>query len=128
MHLHRRHLQRPRHLLHILRTCLFFVAMVIEFAISGRPKDPVAIGEAMRKDYISCVKYRKTLVYRFGSSIADVDSYFGKEDGTFRPEIIFDAVKNRKRDEFTKVVTKDEDVDIFGNNGIWQLMTSPSRF
>ena len=70
----------------------------------------------MRSNYVSAAKYGKVLVYQFGQAVpSDLEQYFGTGDQTFRPDIIFDATRNRNRDDFVHVVKDSEDTDRFGN-------------
>merc|ERR1711976_285877 len=96
------------------------VGKIIEAAMSGGQEDPKVVGDEMRSAYVSACNYGKTLVYRFGGGVPTrLEQYFGTEDGTFRPDIIFHAKKNKERDHFKKVVKPIEDVDQFGNKELY---------
>merc|ERR1719458_2245294 len=89
--------------------------------MSGGQEDCAEVGSKMREAYVGGCKYGKCVVYLFGGAVPTrLEKYFGNEKGTFRPEIVFDASKNKKRDEFEKVVKKGlEDQDRFGNDEIY---------
>merc|ERR1711879_39842 len=96
------------------------VGKIIEAAMSGGKVEPKKVGEEIRSAYVSACKYNKTLVYRFGSAVPDdFKEYFGTESQTFRPDIIFDAKKNKERNDFKEVVKSLEDTDQFGNKELY---------
>ena len=96
------------------------VGMIISDIINKRKEDPNEIGNEMRVAYVNACKHGHTLIYKFGSAVPSrLKQYFGEDDETFRPEIIFNTSKNQDRKEFMKVVKHIEDKDKYGGNGLY---------
>jgi len=102
-------------------TCCL-VEPMIKAVMSGAEVDPVAMGELMRKAYVSGAKYGYKTVYRMGGGVpTSFEKWFGKGPGKFDPEIVFNPQKFKERDHFAQVVLPAEDKDRMGNNEIWPV-------